>query len=260
MQKSKIKNIGIIIKLLKKESKKFINPIVTEIGEETRSPYMVLVSCLLSLRTQDKTTGPVAKKLFDIAKTPEAIAKMPLKKIQKIIRPVNYYITKSKRIKEISKTIISKYNGEVPDTFEELMKFKGVGRKTANIVMTYGFFKKDYIAVDTHVNRIPNRLGWIKTKTPEQTEEELKKISNQLVSKEELERTQNYLAGTYELELQKNSTLAQSYSFNELYGLGFEEVHRYPEKILQVTREDVLKVAKKYIDLKAYVLSIVQPK
>jgi len=171
-----IKNISKIIKLLKQEIKQFENPIVTEIGEETRSPFMVLVSCILSLRTQDKTTGPVAKRLFDIAKTPEEIAKMPLKKLQKIIRPVNYYITKSKRIKGIAKTIINKYNGKVPDTFEELMKLKGVGRKTANIVMTYGFFKKYHIPIDTHCHRIPNRLGWVNTKTPEQTEFALMKI------------------------------------------------------------------------------------
>lgn len=176
MYQSPIKNIDKIISLLKKEVKIFVNPIVTKIGEETRSPFMVLISCLLSLRTQDKTTGPVAKKLFYIAKTPKEITKMPLKKLQKIIKPVNYYITKSKRIKEISKTIISRYNGEVPNTFEELMTLKGVGRKTANIVMTYGFFKKDYIPIDTHCHRIPNRLGWIKTKTPEQTEFALKDI------------------------------------------------------------------------------------
>ncbi|MBI2658521.1 endonuclease III [Candidatus Woesearchaeota archaeon] len=176
MQNLDIKNISRIIKLLKKEVKQFENPIATEIGEKTRSPFMVLVSCLLSLRTMDKVTGPVSKKLFEIADTPEKIAKMPLKKLQKIIKPVNFYITKSKRIKNISKTLIKEYGGKVPCDFNELVKFKGVGRKTANIVMTYGFFKKDYIAVDTHLHRIPNRLGWVKTKNPHKTEEELKKI------------------------------------------------------------------------------------
>ena len=171
-----IKSIEAIIKLLKQEVRNFENPIATEIGEKTRSPYMVLISCLLSLRTMDKITGPVSKRLFEIGDTPEKIARMPLKKLQEIIRPVNYYITKSKRIKEISKTIAEKYKGKVPDTFEELMKFKGVGRKTANIVMTYGFFKNGYIAVDVHVNRIPNRIGWISTKKPEKSEEELKKL------------------------------------------------------------------------------------
>lgn len=173
---SSIKNIDKIIKLLKQEIQQFENPVATEIGEKTRSPYMVLVSCLLSLRTMDKTTGPVSKKLFEVADTPEKIAAMQLKKLQEIIRPVNYYITKSKRIKEISKMLIKKYNGKVPDNFDELMKLKGVGRKTANIVMTYGHFKPNYIAIDTHCHRIPNRLGWIKTKTPEQTEEEIKKM------------------------------------------------------------------------------------
>ncbi|OGQ05278.1 MAG: hypothetical protein A3F82_01350 [Deltaproteobacteria bacterium RIFCSPLOWO2_12_FULL_44_12] len=111
-----------------------------------------------------------------------------------------------------------------------------------------------YFAVymGTEPSKVPTALKGI--------EAELKKISSELVSKEELERTQNYLVGTYELELQKNTALAQSYAFNELYGLGFEEVKRYPEKILKVTREDVLKVAKRYIDLDAYVLSIIQPR
>ena len=172
----KIKNIGKIIKLLKEEVKSFENPVVSKIGEIQRDPFKVLISCILSLRTQDKTTGTISLKLFEIADTPEKLAKMTLNKIQKIIRPVNYYITKSKRIKEISKALIERYNGKVPDTFEELMKLKGVGRKTANIVMTYGFFKKDYIPIDTHCHRIPNRLGWVNTKTPEQTEFALKEI------------------------------------------------------------------------------------
>jgi endonuclease-3 len=173
---SSSKNIPIIMKILKKEMDKFQNPVATEIGETTRSPYMVLVSCLLSLRTNDKITGPISKKLFGVVKTPEDMNRLPLKKLQEIIRPVNFYITKSKRIKDISKILIEKYNGKVPCNFDELMNFKGVGKKTANIVMTDGFFKKDYIAVDTHVNRIPNRIGWIKTKKPEETEKELKRI------------------------------------------------------------------------------------
>jgi len=176
MPLSSIKHIDKIIKLLKQEVKGFVNPIVTEIGEETRSPFMVLVSCLLSLRTQDKITGPVAKKLFDVAKTPEEIAKIHLKRLQKIIRPVNYYITKSKRIKEIAKTIIIKYNGNVPHTFEELMTLKGVGKKTAAITMVYGHKKAHYIPVDVHVHVIANRLGWVKTKNAEQTMDELMKV------------------------------------------------------------------------------------
>lgn len=176
MPKDKIKNIDKIIKLLKKEVKDFENPVVSKIGEIQRDPFKVLISCILSLRTQDKTTGPISLNLFEVADTPQKLAKMFLSKIQKIIKPVNYYITKSKRIKEIAKTLIKKYNGKVPDTFEELMTLKGVGRKTANIVMTYGFFKNNYIPIDTHCHRIPNRLGWVNTKTPEQTEFALMEI------------------------------------------------------------------------------------
>ena len=171
-----IKNIDKIIKLLKKEVKNFENPVVSKIGEIQKDPFKVLISCILSLRTQDRTTGPISLKLFQAADTPKKLAKMPLKKIQNIIRPVNYYITKSKRIKQIAKDIIEKYSGKVPDTFEELMKLKGVGKKTAAITMVYGHKKADYIPVDIHVHIISNRLGWVKTKNAEQTMDGLMKI------------------------------------------------------------------------------------
>lgn len=173
---AKIKNISKIIALLKKEVKDFENPVVSKIGEIQKDPFKVLISCILSLRTQDRTTGPVSLKLFQVADTPKKLAKMPLNKMQKIIKPVNYYITKSKRIKEIAKTLIKKYNGKVPDTFDELMKLKGVGKKTAAITMVYGHRKADYIPTDVHVHVISNRLGWVKTKNAEQTMDELMKI------------------------------------------------------------------------------------
>ena len=165
-----------VIGIVKKTVRKFETPVSTEISNTSRDPYQVLVSCLLSLRTRDTITGPISKKLFAVAKTPRQIVEMPLKRLQSIIKPVNFYITKSKRIKQISKELAEKYDSEVPANFEELMKFKGVGRKTANIVMVYGHFSKEHIPVDIHVHRIPNRLGWIKTKNPEETEEELKKM------------------------------------------------------------------------------------
>ncbi|MBI4452980.1 endonuclease III [Candidatus Woesearchaeota archaeon] len=171
-----IKNISKIIPLLKKEVKGFENPVVSKIGEIQKDPFKVLISCILSLRTQDKTTGPVSLRLFEVADTPQKLAKMPLKSIQKIIKPVNYYITKSKRIKEISKILINKYNGKVPETFDELMKLKGVGKKTAAITMVYGHQKADYIPVDVHVFVVSNRLGWVKTKNAEDTMGELMKI------------------------------------------------------------------------------------
>ncbi len=169
-------NILAVTRLIKKESHKFKQPIVTEVAERDEDPFLVLVSCILSLRTRDAVTDIVSRKLFSIANTPKKMSQLPLKKIENVVKSVNYYKTKARRIKEISFKLIKEYNGKVPDNFDELMKFKGVGRKTANIVMCYGFNKSGYIAVDTHVHRIPNRLGWIKTKTPEKTEEELKKI------------------------------------------------------------------------------------
>ncbi|MBI2580136.1 MAG: endonuclease III [Candidatus Aenigmarchaeota archaeon] len=163
------------IKILKKESRNFRNAALTEIGHESHDPFQVLVSCIMSLRTRDTVTYPTAKKLFAVASTPRQISEMPLRRLESIIRPVNFYRTKARRIKKIAGEIAKK-GGKVPSDFEELMKFRGVGRKTANIVMTYGHNSRQHIAVDTHVHRIPNRLGWIHTKNPEQTEEELKRI------------------------------------------------------------------------------------
>lgn len=173
VSKKVIQNVFIT---LEKNVRKFEVPVSMDIGEESRDPYQVLISCLLSLRTKDTITGPISKKLFKIAKTPEAIARMPLKKLESIVKPVNFYKTKAGRIKEISQQLVKEHGGVVPSNFEELLQFKGVGRKTANIVMTYGHFSKEHIAVDIHVHRIPNRWGWIKTKHPEDTETELKRI------------------------------------------------------------------------------------
>lgn len=172
----KIKSIAKIIDLLKKEVKDFENPVVSKIGEIQKDPFKVLISCILSLRTKDTITGPISLKLFNVADTPNKLANMQLGKIQKIIKPVNYYITKSKRIKQISEDILNKYGGKVPDSFDELLKLKGVGKKTAAITMVYGHRKSDYIPVDIHVFVISNRLGWIKTKNAEQTMDELMKI------------------------------------------------------------------------------------
>ena len=169
------KNIPKIISILKKEVKYFDNPVVSKIGEIQKDPFKVLISCILSLRTMDRTTGPVSLKLFAEADTPQKLLKMPMKRFREIIRPINYYKTKSERIKEICRQIVEEHNGKVPDTFEELMKFKGVGKKTAAITMVYGHGKADYIPVDIHVHIISNRLGWIKTKNAEQSMDDLMK-------------------------------------------------------------------------------------
>ncbi len=164
----KDKNIDDIIKILKKEIKKWQVPIVTEISRD-RSPYKVLISCLLSLRTKDDVTRDASGRLFELAETPDDMLKVSRKRIEKAIYPVGFYITKAQRILEISKKLVNTYDSRVPDEIDELLKFKGVGRKTANLVVTLGY-NKPGICVDTHVHRISNRLGYVQTKTPEKTE------------------------------------------------------------------------------------------
>lgn len=171
-----MQNIDIIISLLKKEIKNFKNPITTNIGEKTKNPFLVLISCLLSLRTKDTTTGPATKRLFALADNPKDMLRLSTKKIEKAIYPVGFYPKKVKWIKEVCKILIEKYNGKVPASEEELLKLPGIGRKCMGIVMCYGFGKNSHIPVDTHVHKIANRLGWVKTKTPEKTEQELMKI------------------------------------------------------------------------------------
>ncbi len=168
------KEIPAVIRTLKKNRGKFIVPALTEIAQE-RDPFKVLVSCILSLRTRDATTAKVSEDLYKTADTPGKIASINVKKLAAIIRPVNYYKTKAKRIKAISQRLVKEFRGKVPPDIDTLMTFKGVGRKTANIVVVYGF-KKHGIPVDTHVHRVSNRLGWVETKTPEKTETELREI------------------------------------------------------------------------------------
>ena len=164
-----------IFMLLKKESKKWKNPFVTELESLEKNPFNTLISCLLSLRTKDNVTAKASLRLLRRYNTPEKIIKLTNKKIEELIYPVGFYKTKAKRIKEICEVLIKNYNSKVPESFDELIKLKGVGRKTANIVMVYGY-KKQGLPIDIHCHRIPNRLGWVKTKTPEETEKELIKI------------------------------------------------------------------------------------
>lgn len=137
-------------------------------------PFWVLISCILSLRTNDRTTYPATLLMLELGKTPKDFAKIDVKELEKAIYPVGFYKNKAKQIKALSKILVEKYDSKVPDTIEELLKFKGVGRKTANLVLARGF-NKPAICVDVHVHRIFNRLGYIKTKTPEETEFALRK-------------------------------------------------------------------------------------
>jgi endonuclease-3 len=138
-------------------------------SHQNRDPFKVLISCILSLRTQDKTTGEASERLFRLAPDVNTMSKLSVKAIQKAIYPVGFYKTKAVRIKDLCRVIIKKYNSKVPDTLDELLKLKGVGRKTANLVITQGY-RKPGICVDTHVHRITNRWGLVNTKNPEQTE------------------------------------------------------------------------------------------
>ena len=144
--------------ILMKQVKSLHVPWLDQVASSDRDPFKVLISCILSLRTQDKVTGEASRRLFKLAQTPEALSKLPVGKIEKAIYPVGFYRVKTRNIKEISAEIIAKHHGKVPDTIEELLTLKGVGRKTANLVVTLGY-QKDGICVDTHVHRIPKSLG-----------------------------------------------------------------------------------------------------
>ncbi len=171
--KETLDKIDNIVTILKRENKKYIVPIVT-IVSMTKSPFMVLISCILSLRTKDKVTAEASNRLFKLANNPEKMLGLSIKSIEKAIYPVGFYKTKAKRIKEICRVLLDDYEGVVPNEIDELLKLNGVGRKTANLTVTLGYGKLG-ICVDTHVHRISNRLGLVKTKTPEQTEFALRK-------------------------------------------------------------------------------------
>ena len=141
---------------------------------ETEGPFSILIGTILSARTRDENTTKVVKNLFSHYKSPKALSSAKVKEVEKIIKPIGFYHVKAKRIIKVASIINSQYGGNVPDDFEKLIELPGVGRKTANCVLVYAF-DKPAIPVDTHVHRISNRLGLVRTKTPEDTEKELMK-------------------------------------------------------------------------------------
>jgi endonuclease III len=166
---NKIKNLKSIIAVLEKSYYETEAPSVTLIANLTKKPFNILLSTLISLRTKDEVTLKASLRLFDKVESFKDIMNLSAKEIEKLIYPAGFYITKAKRMKEIAKIIEEEHGGEIPDTMEGLLSLPGVGRKTANLVLILGF-NKPGICVDTHVHRISNRLGWVKTKTPEKTE------------------------------------------------------------------------------------------
>jgi len=167
-------NIDQVIKILRREMKDLPDPSVTLVGKRWKSPFLVLISCILSLRTKDETTLPASERLFLLAETPERMVKLKASQIEKVVYPVGFYKTKARNILGICRDIIQQFDGKVPDDIDTLMTMKGVGRKTANLVLTEGFGIAA-MCVDTHVHRISNRFGYILTKTPEETEFALRK-------------------------------------------------------------------------------------
>jgi endonuclease-3 len=173
----KLENRAIsIIHVLRTATRTMTKPAATQIVEQFgRNPYLILISCLLSLRTRDTVSLPASLRLFEFAKTPEEMVALPITQIEKVIRGVGFYRHKAHTIHTISQTLIQKFGSKVPSTEQELRSLKGVGIKTASLVLSEAF-QIPAICVDTHVHRISNRLGLVNTKTPEATEKALKKI------------------------------------------------------------------------------------
>ena len=163
------KNIGRVLSALRREAEKWDVPVVTLTAVTSRNPFRVLVSTVLSLRTKDETTAEASRRLFAEADTPAGILGLGEKKIRNLIYPVGFYRVKAKNIVGMCEKLLDEYGGEVPDTVEELLGFRGVGRKTANLVVSLGY-SKPAICVDIHVHRISNRWGFVDTENPLETE------------------------------------------------------------------------------------------
>lgn len=162
------------IKILRREVRRWQEPVVGVVARESaRDPFRILISCLLSLRTKDKTTSEASARLFALAHTPAGLLALSPRKIERAIYPVGFYRTKAKAIHAISRRLLDAHGGTVPRTIDELVMLPGVGRKTANLVVTVGY-QRPGICVDIHVHRISNRWGYVRTKTPEETERALR--------------------------------------------------------------------------------------
>jgi endonuclease-3 len=168
------RKIHTVMKILEEEVSRLGVPIVTEMSRRRRDPYRILISTLLSLRTKDETTRKAADRLLKKAPTAEKLLRMKEGTIRELIYPVGFYKTKAVVLKDVCRVIVNQHDGKVPDDLDTLLELKGVGRKTANLVITLGYGQPG-ICVDTHVHRISNRLGYVRTKNPEETEFALRK-------------------------------------------------------------------------------------
>jgi endonuclease-3 len=158
-----------IIGTLKRTIRAWEPTAVGAIAQDGRDPFRILVSCLISLRTTDQVTGPASARLFRLASTPQALVRLPPRTIARAIYPAAFYRTKARTLRALCRILLDEFSGRVPDALDDLLRINGVGRKTANLVVTLGYGRPG-ICVDTHVHRIANRLGLVRTKTPEATE------------------------------------------------------------------------------------------
>jgi endonuclease-3 len=170
-----VAEIDRIVRTLQRTGRHWNPTAVGAVAQDSRDPFQILISCLISLRTKDEVTGEASARLFRLARTPRTMLRLPAARIARTIYPAGFYRTKAKTIRALCRTLLEKHGGKVPGDLESLLTLKGVGRKTANLVLTIGFGKPG-ICVDTHVHRISNRLGIVRTKSPEQTEFALRKV------------------------------------------------------------------------------------
>ena len=166
-----------VLRLLGRAIRGMDEPAVEKISEDSREdPFQVLISTMLSAQTQDPVTAAASARLFRVARTPRTMAQLTPKQIERLIYPVSFYRIKSRNVKETCRQILTRFGGKVPDTMEDLLTLPGVGRKTANLVLILSHGSRENICVDTHVHRIANRLGWVKTRMPDETEQALYKV------------------------------------------------------------------------------------
>src|SRR3989442_8575674 len=174
MPKPSTRTVHAVMRALARAIDNLELPAVEKIAEESREdPFDVLISTMLSAQTRDPVTAAASARLFRVARTPRTMAKLPVKQIERLIYPVSFYRHKARHVKETCRILVERFGGRVPDAMEELLMLPGVGRKTANLVLILGFKSVKNICVDTHVHRISNRLGWVRTRTPDETEQAL---------------------------------------------------------------------------------------
>ncbi|HEY3196874.1 MAG TPA: endonuclease III [Nitrospirales bacterium] len=169
----KDRDIHACMRILKQEVRRWTEPVVGIVAKASSDPFQILIATILSLRTRDQTTAEASERLFRLSKTPRAMSRLSARQIERAIYPVGFYRTKARQILQICHDLLESYRGRVPDDIAELLTFKGVGRKTANLVVTLGFGKPG-ICVDIHVHRISNRWGYIRTRSPAESEEALR--------------------------------------------------------------------------------------